>query len=157
VIRSLTTAPGRRVVLVVALFGLLATVLITVRASQASAYTIENTDENTITITSARLHDKTIRATVFVELHRDGNFDWWVDAHNTGHISKDFEIKWTVKFATIYTSISEKSTFDIDSTDYATLRPFRPSIYPYSEVREHWSDLRAGFQAEFHLVSTNIF
>jgi hypothetical protein len=84
----ISTTP-RRLVLVLALVAGVLTIALT-RPQPASAWTVQH-DPDAVVLTSERLHDETVRATIVVVLQRAQ------DVHNSGATRKFYKVDATIK------------------------------------------------------------
>jgi hypothetical protein len=77
------------------------------RGEPASAWTIQQGSDE-IVLTSERLHSVTVRATLTLVLHRNGDILFRVEAHNSGATRKYFEgdVKATFTDATFDVSVA---------------------------------------------------
>jgi hypothetical protein len=91
----ISTTP-RRLVLVLALVAGVLTIALT-RPQPASAWTVQH-DPDAVVLTSERLHDETVRATIVVVLQRDGDIVLRAqDVHNSGATRKFYKVDATIK------------------------------------------------------------
>ena len=138
-----------------------ATALVVAHANPASAYTVEQPNSNTIVLTSDRLDDDTVHATIRVHLYRDGTTSWTVDARNGGAKRKFFDIWCNVHFNTIFDEfrVGPDSRLAIQARrkDGGTNTYYGVSSRPIPSLKDHFDDLLPVFPADCHLRHRRTF